>query len=65
MTVPVSPHDQVRLLASYGWGWEDVCARLKITGAARLRVRALVLGIDDDNQRESPRRAMSNVRREG
>jgi hypothetical protein len=48
MTVPISPHDHIRLLASYGWGHEDICVRLKITGPARVRVRALVLGIDDD-----------------
>ena len=66
MTVPISPHDQIRLLASYGWGWEDVCVRLKITGPARLRVRALVLEIDDDNQRESAvkgERPLSTLRR--
>jgi len=47
MPVPVSPHDQIRLLASYGWGYEDVCARLRITtGPARFRVRDIVLTMD-------------------
>lgn len=50
MTVPVSLHDHIRLLASYGWGHEDICVRLKITGPARVRVRELVLGIDDDRK---------------
>ena len=53
MTVPVSLHDHIRLLASYGWGHEDICVRLKITGPARVRVRALVLGIDDDQTHTS------------
>ena len=53
MPVPISLHDHIRLLASYGWGWEDVCVRLKLTDPARVRVRALVLGIDDEPTKSS------------